>query len=108
MLEIQNINFTGNIRELRNVIERLVILSDQKITDEDVLNYAHTPKSGGSPKDLYERFEKFQDFKDFVEREFILHRLNKNNWNVSKTAEELDIQRSHLYNKIEKYNLKRD
>lgn len=108
MLEIQNINFTGNIRELRNVIERLVILSDQKITEEDVLNYAHTPKSGGSPKDLYERFEKFQDFKDFVEREFILHRLNKNNWNVSKTAEELDIQRSHLYNKIEKYNLKRD
>lgn len=108
MLEIQNINFTGNIRELRNVIERLVILSDQKITEEDVLNYAQSPKSGGSPKDLYERFEKFQDFKDFVEKEFILHRLNKNNWNVSKTAEELDIQRSHLYNKIEKYNLKRD
>jgi DNA-binding NtrC family response regulator len=108
MLEIQNINFTGNIRELRNVIERLVILSDQKITEEDVVNYAQSPKSGGSPKDLYERFEKFQDFKDFVEKEFILHRLNKNNWNVSKTAEELDIQRSHLYNKIEKYNLKRD
>lgn len=108
MIEIQNINFTGNIRELRNVIERLVILSDQKITEEDVLNYAQSPKSGGSPKDLYERFEKFQDFKDFVEKEFILHRLNKNNWNVSKTAEELDIQRSHLYNKIEKYNLKRD
>lgn len=108
MMEIQNINFTGNIRELRNVIERLVILSDQKITEEDVLNYAQSPKSGGSPKDLYERFEKFQDFKDFVEKEFILHRLNKNNWNVSKTAEELDIQRSHLYNKIEKYNLKRD
>lgn len=108
MMEIMNINFTGNIRELRNVIERLVILSEQKITDEDVINYAQSPKSGGSPKDLYERFEKFQDFKDHIEKEFILHRLNKNAWNVSKTAEELDIQRSHLYNKIEKYNLKRD
>jgi len=108
MMEIMNINFTGNIRELRNVIERLVILSDQKITDEDVINYAQSPKSGGSPKDMYERFEKFQDFKDHIEKEFILHRLNKNAWNVSKTAEELDIQRSHLYNKIEKYNLKRD
>lgn len=108
MMEIQNINFTGNIRELRNVIERLVILSEQKITDEDVVAYAQSPKSGGSPKDLYERFEKFQDFKDHIEKEFILHRLNKNSWNVSKTAEELDIQRSHLYNKIEKYNLKRD
>jgi DNA-binding NtrC family response regulator len=108
MLEMQQINFTGNIRELRNVIERLVILSDQKITEEDVLAYAQSPKSGGSPKDLYERFEKFQDFKDYIEKEFIIYRLNKNNWNVSKTADELDIQRSHLYNKIEKYNLKRD
>ncbi len=108
MMEIMNINFTGNIRELRNVIERLVILSEQKITEEDVINYAQSPKGGGSPKDLYERFEKFQDFKDHIEKEFILHRLNKNAWNVSKTAEELDIQRSHLYNKIEKYNLKRD
>ncbi len=108
MMEMQNIQFTGNIRELRNVIERLVILSDQKITEDDVLAYAQSPKSGGSPKDLYERFEKFQDFKDFIEKEFIIFRLNKNNWNVSKTADELDIQRSHLYNKIEKYNLKRD
>ncbi|MFN0274411.1 MAG: sigma-54-dependent transcriptional regulator [Chitinophagales bacterium] len=108
MLELQNITWTGNIRELRNVVERLVILSDQKITEEEVLAYAQSPKNSGNPKDIFERFEKFQDFKDYIEKEFILHRLNKNNWNVSKTAEELDIQRSHLYNKIEKYNLKRD
>lgn len=108
MQEMQNITFTGNIRELRNVLERLVILSEQKITEEDVVAYANTSGSGGSPKDLYERFEKFQDFKDYIEKEFILFRLNKNSWNVSKTAEELDIQRSHLYNKIEKYDLKRE
>ncbi|MBK6730266.1 MAG: sigma-54-dependent Fis family transcriptional regulator [Bacteroidetes bacterium] len=108
MQEMQNIAFTGNIRELRNVLERLVILSEQKITEEDVLAYGNTSASGGSPKDLYERFEKFQDFKDHIEKEFILFRLNKNSWNVSKTAEELDIQRSHLYNKIEKYDLKRE
>ncbi|MBC8046385.1 MAG: sigma-54-dependent Fis family transcriptional regulator [Fimbriimonadaceae bacterium] len=108
MLELQNITWTGNIRELRNVVERLVILSDQKITEEEVIAFAQSPKGGGNPKDIFERFEKFQDFKDYIEKEFILHRLNKNTWNVSKTAEELDIQRSHLYNKIEKYNLKRD
>lgn len=108
MLELQNISWTGNIRELRNVVERLVILSEQKITEEEVLAYAQSPKNGGNPKDIFERFEKFQDFKDYIEKEFIQHRLNKNSWNVSKTAEELDIQRSHLYNKIEKYNLKRD
>ena len=108
MLELQAITWTGNIRELRNVIERLVILSDQKITEEEVQSYAQTPKSGGNPKDLFDRFEKFQDFKEYIEKEFILHRLQKNSWNVSKTAEELDIQRSHLYNKIEKYDLKRE
>lgn len=107
MLELQNITWTGNIRELRNVVERLVILSDQKITEEEVTSYAQSPKNA-NPKDIFERFEKFQDFKDYIEKEFIIHRLNKNSWNVSKTAEELDIQRSHLYNKIEKYNLKRD
>jgi two-component system, NtrC family, nitrogen regulation response regulator NtrX len=108
MHELQLINWTGNIRELRNVIERLVILSDNKITEEEVLAYAQSPKGGGNPKDLFDRFEKFQDFKEYIEKEFIQHRLQKNNWNVSKTAEELDIQRSHLYNKIEKYDLKRE
>ncbi|MBK8659949.1 MAG: hypothetical protein IPN22_14050 [Bacteroidetes bacterium] len=38
---------------------------------------------------------------------FIEHKLKKFAWNVSKTAEVLDIQRSHLYNKIEKYDLRR-
>jgi DNA-binding NtrC family response regulator len=51
---------------------------------------------------------KFQEFKEFIEKEFIEYKLNKYNWNVSKTADEIDIQRSHLYNKIEKFELKRD
>jgi DNA-binding NtrC family response regulator len=38
-----------------------------------------------------------------MERRYILHCLEKNDWNVSKTAEELDIQRSHLYSKMKKY-----
>jgi DNA-binding NtrC family response regulator len=43
-----------------------------------------------------------------MERLFIEHKLQKNGWNVTKTADEIDIQRSHLYNKIEKYDLKRE
>jgi DNA-binding NtrC family response regulator len=39
---------------------------------------------------------------------FIDAKLKKNNWNVAKTASEIDIQRSHLYNKIDKFDLKRD
>ena len=104
---LQEVRWTGNIRELRNVLERLVILSDQKITDEDVHKYVFSAPADQDPVQVFDRFEKFQDFKDHIERQFIEYRLNKNSWNVSKTAEELDIQRSHLYNKIEKYDLKR-
>ncbi len=104
---LQEVNWTGNIRELHNIIERLVILSDAKITDEDVA--AFVPNAGGhqNPIEIFETFYKFQDFKDHMEKMFIEHKLAKNGWNVSKTAEEIDIQRSHLYNKIEKFDLKR-
>jgi two-component system nitrogen regulation response regulator NtrX len=100
-------NYTGNIRELRNIVERLVILSGEKITDEDVNSYVSNSVSSNSPKMLFDQFEKFQDFKEHIERMFIEDKLKKNAWNVSKTADLLDIQRSHLYNKIEKYDLKR-
>ena len=56
----------------------------------------------------FDAFSKFQDFKDHAEMEFIKYKLEKNNWNVSKTAEDIDIQRSHLYSKIEKFSLKRN
>jgi DNA-binding NtrC family response regulator len=109
MNALQSIQWNGNIRELRNVIERLVILSEQKITDVDVDTYVIGGRAkANSLEDIYERYEKFQDFKDYMERLFIEHKLQKNGWNVTKTADEIDIQRSHLYNKIEKYDLKRE
>lgn len=107
MAELQNIKWTGNIRELRNIIERLVILSDEKITDEEVKMYVSNTKRRQTPTELFEEFNRFHDFKEHFEKMFIEYKLKKNGWNVSKTAEELDIQRSHLYNKIEKFDLKR-
>jgi DNA-binding NtrC family response regulator len=105
--ELQKQNWSGNIRELRNVIERLIILSEAKITEEEVKAYAGGSQPLETANAMMDRFEKFQDFKDHIERQFIEYKLKKNNWNVSKTAEQLDIQRSHLYNKIEKYSLSR-
>lgn len=105
--ELKKINWSGNIRELRNVIERLVILGNQKITEEDVLSYSNPKSKSASTTSIFEKFDKLQEFKDYVERIFIEEKLKKNNWNVAKTAIEIDIQRSHLYNKIDKYNLKR-
>ncbi len=108
--------WTGNIRELRNMVERLIILSDKTITDVDVRAFANpsgpVPESNGNgaaaaPQTDFNQFKNFQEYKDFAEREYIKFKLEKNNWNVSKTADDIDIQRSHLYSKIEKYGLKR-
>ncbi len=127
---LQDLPWTGNIRELRNMVERLIILSDKAITDKDVHAFANpgafgtvarmetaeatsvsdvpvTASSNGSVAD-YDDFGSFQDFKDHVEKEYIKYKLEKNAWNVSKTADEIDIQRSHLYSKIEKFGLKRE
>ncbi|MCJ8211221.1 sigma-54 dependent transcriptional regulator [Mucilaginibacter sp. RS28] len=117
---LKSLPWTGNIRELRNMIERLIILSDKIITDSDVKAFANpsapvtaaTIGAGGAitavaPQTDYDQFKNFQEYKDHAEREYIKFKLEKNNWNVSKTADDIDIQRSHLYSKIEKYGLKR-
>ncbi len=105
--ELKNLNFSGNIRELRNIVERLLILGQNRITADDVKRYASPINAKDEEKSIYERFSTLQSFKEYVERIFIEEKLKKNGWNVAKTAQEVDIQRSHLYNKIEKYNLKR-
>jgi len=111
---LQSLEWTGNIRELRNMIERLIILSDKVITDKEVKAFANPGSlASGSEHGTntntinFDQFTNFQEYKDFAERDYIKYKLEKNNWNVSKTADDIDIQRSHLYSKIEKYGLKR-
>jgi two-component system nitrogen regulation response regulator NtrX len=105
--------WTGNIRELRNMVERLIILSDRTITEQDVKAFANpsspaiATNGAAAPQTDFDQFTNFQEYKDFAEREYIKFKLEKNNWNVSKTADDIDIQRSHLYSKIEKFGLKR-
>ena len=106
--------WTGNIRELRNMVERLIILSDKTITDNDVRAFANPSApaheangSATSSQTDFNQFKNFQEYKDYAEREYIKFKLEKNNWNVSKTADDIDIQRSHLYSKNENYELKR-
>lgn len=108
--ELKKLNWTGNIRELRNVIERLAILCQDEITAEDVLLYANPRKSGSNfdEKPNTDFYDDFQDFKSAMEKQFITDKLNKYDWNISKTAEGIGIQRSHLYTKIEKYDIKKE
>jgi DNA-binding NtrC family response regulator len=101
--------WTGNIRELRNVVERLVIFSGKEIGKEDVAAFAGDERPAtASHESLFDRFTTLQDFKNHIEKEFIEYKLRKNGWNISKTAEEIDIQRSHLHGKIERYGLNRE
>lgn len=104
---LKEVNWTGNIRELRNVIERLVILCGDEITGEDVYIYSNPAQRGSDPFGVVDKYSTLQDFRDWAEKVFIERKLIQNGWNVAKTAQEIDIQRSHLYNKIEKYSLKR-
>jgi DNA-binding NtrC family response regulator len=112
---LKSLPWTGNIRELRNMVERLIILSDKVITDNDVRSFANPSAPAAitagttapAPQTDFDQFNNFQEYKDFAEREYIKFKLEKNNWNVSKTADDIDIQRSHLYSKIEKFGLKR-
>ncbi|MEK7483101.1 MAG: sigma-54 dependent transcriptional regulator [Planctomycetota bacterium] len=100
-------SWPGNIRELRNVVERLVILTSEKvIAKEDIDMFKSGAKSPQLKNDLYEGCSSFEEFKNLSEKIFLENKLNQYNWNVAITAKELKMQRSNLYKKLEKYGLK--
>jgi len=107
---LARLDWRGNVRELRNVVERLLILSDgDAITGADVDRFV-VPGGGadaGSLAGFIDRYEDFTEFRDEAEKRFIERKLDAYQWNVSRTAEAIGIQRSHLYNKLEKYALER-
>jgi DNA-binding NtrC family response regulator len=103
---LQAMDWSGNVRELRNMVERLVIMTaDPSIGEEEIRWHVAGGVRGGD--DLLGGGGTFQDFKDRSEAAFIRKQLEDHAWNISKTAEALDIQRSHLYNKMKKYGLAR-
>jgi two-component system nitrogen regulation response regulator NtrX len=99
----------GNVRELRNTVERLMILSaGDAVRAEDVdLLAAGRGAAPGVGGDILAA-ETFSDFKDRAERAYILQRLRENDWNVAETARQIDMPRSNLYKKIERYGLVRE
>jgi two-component system nitrogen regulation response regulator NtrX len=106
---MQRMDWPGNVRELRNTVERLMILaSGATVTTDDVdLLVGGRMKGGGLSGDLL-GCNTFQEFKEAAERAFILQKLRENDWNVSETARLLDMPRSNLYKKIERYELVRE
>ena len=104
---LQNQSWTGNVRELRNIVERIIIIVGKKeISAKDIeFMFAGNQQS---VDELLDMSNSFQEFKEKAERIFILKQLRANDWNISKTAEILEIQRSHLYNKMKKYEIEKD
>jgi two-component system nitrogen regulation response regulator NtrX len=96
----------GNVRELRNAVERLVILAPGgRIEVADVRRILGAePESGIGDLAGLDTFERF---KAEAEKSFLVAKLAENDWNVSETARRLEMPRSNLYKKIEKYGLAR-
>ena len=114
---LQAYSWPGNVRELRNVIERMVILSDGDIGLQDVpFEIAGTPEeeAGSAEPALFEIGDgpapsgmSLRDFREAVERAFILRRLGEHKWNVSRSAESLGVERTHLHKKMKLLGIQR-
>jgi len=106
---LSELDWAGNVRELRNTIERLVILASSATIsaseiDRLVGRRAVEPAGLGALIDC----QTFEEFKQAAERAFLLAKLRAFDWNVSETARALDMPRSNLYKKIERYTLTRE
>jgi two-component system nitrogen regulation response regulator NtrX len=106
---LKHLEWPGNVRELRNTVERLLILANgAEITEEDVALLVSEPAAASGLSGELLDAESFTDFKDKAERAFLLQKLRDNDWNVSETARRVDMPRSNLYKKIERYGLLRE
>lgn len=103
---LSNYSWPGNVRELKNIAERLVIMTlDVLIKPEHlpsgISNNTKAPQSSST----IDFPDSLKDSRELFEREFLEKKLLENNWNVSKTAEIVGIERSNLHRKIKAYGI---
>jgi two-component system nitrogen regulation response regulator NtrX len=92
-------SWPGNVRELRNEIERLVIMIQDEVIQDHQLSLPNGSNSS--------RASTLHEARAQYEREFILTKLNENNWNISQTARLLGLERSYLYRKMKAYGIEK-
>ena len=103
-------DWPGNVRELKNIIERLVIM-----TPDTTIQVNHLPSYMAHLETLREYAmskresvldrNTLREAREEFEKEFILQKLEENQWNISKTAEAIELERSNLYRKIKSYGI---
>ena len=106
---LSSLDWPGNVRELRNTVERLLILApDSQIAARDIDRLAGQRALDDAGLATLTQCRTFEEFKDAAERAFLLNKLREFDWNVSETARAVEMPRSNLYKKIERYSLSRE
>ncbi|HTC72941.1 MAG TPA: sigma-54 dependent transcriptional regulator, partial [Solirubrobacteraceae bacterium] len=110
---LQRHRWKGNIRELRNTVERLMIMTAGDNIDvgnlpEILKSPVLTGRAGPTADTDSARGGTLREFKDSTERSYLVSKLRENGWNISKTAEAIDTPRSNLYKKLEQYQISQE
>ncbi len=96
---LQSYDWPGNVRELKNAIERLMIMTVSDIIDVQQIETTGIIRKSNSEENYFQ-YTSLREARDAFERDFILKKLKENNWNMTKTADIIGIERSNLYKKI--------
>jgi two-component system nitrogen regulation response regulator NtrX len=107
---MQQHRWKGNVRELRNTVERLVIMAPSDTIDAAEVRSVLRVESrvGDAPESPREKPGTLREFKETAERAFLVEKLRENGWNISKTAEVIGTPRSNLYKKLEQYEISQE
>jgi len=102
---MQKARWKGNVRELKNSVERLLIMTPGDTVDVDDLRDAVRLEARAPGPDNDKNPGTLREFKESAERAFLVGKLRENGWNISKTAEVIGTPRSNLYTKLEQYGI---
>ena len=106
---LQRYRWKGNVRELRNTIERVMILTPADVIGvEDLPGSVRSDARPGLLDTAAEKAGTLREFKESAERAFLIEKLRENNWNISKTAEVIGTPRSNLYKKLEQHEIRQE
>ena len=105
---LQNTNWTGNIRELRNVVERLMILCPETVTREDVEDHTNKMSDATRLKSIFQQYEQYDNFREDMSKQFLNFYLNTYEWKTEKVAKQLGLDEDDLKLEIKKYKLLKD
>jgi two-component system nitrogen regulation response regulator NtrX len=97
-------DWPGNVRELRNMVERLVIMTSHDVIGPEELPPPLRPKEAARLEET-SKAKTLREAREAFERAYILAELRANGWHMTRTAERLGIERSHLYRKLKAYGI---